>query len=108
MLRFLLAVALTGLLAACGGASEPQADVTGLRLQREGRAYPTLSGTLVNQGAAPIESADVFVTLYDEDNRPLEDVMVQVRDVAPGDSARFDQQLDLPAGGAKLKYVGVN
>ena len=103
----LLVIALAAALAACGGA-DPQADVTDLRLQRRGTAYPTLTGVLVNSGAAPISSADVFVTLYDEQNRPLEDVMVQVRDVAAGDSARFEQRLDLQAGAARLKYVGVN
>ena len=100
-----LALALA--LAACGGA-EPHADVADLRLQRKGTSYPTLTGVLVNSGAAPISTADVFVTLYDEDNRPLEDVMVQVRDVAAGDSARFEQRLDLQAGAARLKYIGVN
>ena len=107
MLRPLLAAALVALLAACGG-DAARADVTDLRLQREGRSYPTLSGTLVNRGNAPIQSADVFITLYDADNRPIEDVMVQVGRVAPGDSARFDKALDLAAGGAKLKFVGIN
>ena len=95
-------------LAACGGNPEPAANVVDLRLQREGTAYPTLTGALVNSGEAPISSADVFVTLYDDQNRPLDDVMVQVRDVAAGDSVRFEQELDLPAGAARLKYVGVN
>lgn len=103
----LLPVALAVLLAACAG-DPPQADVTDLRLQRKGTAYPTLTGVLVNVGTAPITSADVFVTLYDDDNRPLDDVLVQVRNVASGDSARFEQRLDLQAGAAKLKYVGVN
>ena len=103
----LLLFALAAVLAACG-AETPTADVADLRLQREGSAYPTLTGSLVNSGTAPIASADVFVTLYDEDNRPLDDVLVQVRNVAPGDSARFEQRLDLQAGAAKLKYIGVN
>lgn len=95
------------MLAACGGES-PQADVADLRLQRLGSEYPTLTGTLVNHGPGSISSADVFVTLYDAQNRPIDDVMVQVRRVAAGDSARFEQRLDLQAGAAKLKYVGVN
>lgn len=94
-------------LAACGG-DAPSADVSNLRLQREGQAYPRLTGVLVNSGTSPISSADVFVTLYDDQNRPIDDVLVQVRNVASGDSARFEQQLDLQAGAAKLKYVGVN
>ena len=103
----LLPLALVLVLAACG-AEPPSADVTGLRLQREGTAYPTLQGTLVNRGPGAISSADVFVTLYDAQNRPMDDVLVQVRNVADGDSARFEQRLDLQAGAAKLKYVGVN
>ncbi|PAP76697.1 FxLYD domain-containing protein [Rubrivirga marina] len=106
MSRFLL-LALAAVLAACGG-EVPEYDVADLRLQSEGGGYPTLTGVLVNSGATPITSADVFVTLYDDQNRPLEDVLVQVRNVASGDSARFEQRLDLQAGAAKLKYVGVN
>ncbi|MEM0962936.1 MAG: FxLYD domain-containing protein [Bacteroidota bacterium] len=107
MLRFLTVAVLLLALAACDGATS-RADVTGLRLQREGEAYPTLTGYLVNEGDRPITSADVFVTLYDGDNRPLDDVIVQVRNVAAGDSARFEQRLDLQANGAKLKYIGAN
>ena len=103
----LLLLALVVALAACDG-QDPQAGVANLRLQREGSAYPTLTGSLVNQGTTPIASADVFVTLYDDQNRPLDDILVQVRNVAPGDSARFEQRLDLQAGAAKLKYIGVN
>ncbi len=103
----LLLVALALVLAACGG-DTPLADVSDLRLQRKGTAYPTLTGVLVNRGASAISSADVFVTLYDDDNRPMDDVLVQVRNVASGDSARFEQRLDQRASAAKLKYVGLN
>ena len=106
MSRFLL-IALVAVLAACGGET-PQYDVTDLRLQSEGGGYPTLTGLFVNTGGASISSADVFVTLYDAQNRPLDDVLVQVHNVASGDSARFEQRLDLQAGAAKLKYVGGN
>jgi len=105
--RFVLFAALAATLAACGG-PQAKADVVGLRLQREGRAYPTLTGHFVNRGETKITSADVFVTLYDADNQPLDDVMVQVQNVAAGDSARFERRLDVEAGGAKLKYIGVN
>ena len=105
--RLALAAALALSLAACGGPAL-QADVEGLRLQRKGSEYPTLTGYVVNRGDVPITSADVFVTLYDDEHQVLEDVMVPVRNVAAGDSARFEHQLDLQAGGAKLKYVGAN
>lgn len=107
MIRTALAAALALSLAACGG-PDLQADVQDLRLQRKGSGYPTLTGYVVNRGETAIASADVSVTLYDDENRVLEDVMVQVRDVAAGDSARFEQQLDLQAGRAKVKYVGAN
>ena len=102
-----LAAALVLLAAGC---SEPalRADVLDLRLQRRGAAYPTLTGYVVNQGDQPITSADVFVTLYDTDNRPMEDVMVNVRGVAAGDTARFEQRLDVEAGGARVKYLSAN
>ena len=107
MPRVLAVVLAAVFLAACGGPT-PQADVQGLRLQQKGRGYPTLTGYLVNQGEVAISSADVFVTLYDTDNRPLDDVLVVVRTVGVGDSARFEQRLDLPAGSAKLKFLGLN
>ena len=107
MLRLLSVAALALTLAACGE-SGVQADVHDLRLQRRGSGYPTLTGYVVNPGDQAITSADVFVTLYDAQNRPMEDVLVQVRNVASGDSARFEQRLDLQAGAAKLKYVGIN
>jgi hypothetical protein len=105
--RIVLTAALALVLAACGD-SGLQADVEDLRLQRKGGAYPTLTGYFVNRGETPITSADVFVTLYDEDNRVIEDVIVPVRNVAAGDSARFERHLDTQAGGAKLKYIGGN
>ncbi len=106
MPRF-LPLALVAVLAACGGET-PTYDVADLRLKSEGGDYPTLTGVLVNTGAVPISSADVSVMLYDDQNRPLDEVLVQVRNVASGDSARFEERLDLRAGAAKLKYVGVN
>ena len=104
----LLAVALAVLAPTLAGCAERavRAEVSNLRLQREGTSYPTLTGYLVNQSDAPIASADVFVTLYDDQNRPVDDVLVQVRNVPAGDSARFEQRLDLQAGAAKLKYIG--
>ncbi len=105
--RLLLALPLVLLLAACGG-PEPRADVEDLRLIREGSDYPTITGYVVNRGEVDIASADVFVTLYDADNRPLDDVLVQVRRVPVGDSSRFEQGLDLQASGARLKYVAAN
>ena len=108
VLRPLAVAVLAATLAACGGEAASQADVSGLRLQRKGAGYPTLTGYLVNRGTETITSADVFVTLYDDDNRPMQDVMVGVRNVAAGDSAQFREPLDVRAGGAKLKYVGVN
>jgi hypothetical protein len=107
VLRIALAAVLALALAACGG-SDLQADVEDLRLQRRGSGYPTLTGYFVNRGETPITSADVFVTLYDENNRVIEDVIVPVRNVAAGDSARFERHLDTQAGGAKLKYIGGN
>ena len=107
MVRSALVLACALALAACGG-SAPEPTVSGLRLARQGSGYPTLTGYVVNRGDAAIRSADVSVTLYDPDNRPMEDVMVQVRRVEAGDSARFEKRLDVDARGAKLKYVGAN
>ncbi len=107
MLRIALAALLAALLAACGGPTA-QGQVSGLSLKSRGSGYPVLTGYLVNKGEVTISSADVFVTLYDTDNRPMSDVMVPVRQVAVGDSMRFEQRLDQPARAAKLKFLGLN
>ena len=107
MLRPILVAFSVAALAACGS-EPPRADVSALRLVREGEQYPMITGYLVNRGAVPISSADVFVTLYDADNRPLEDVAVQVRAVAVGDSSRFERQLDIQPAGARVKLVSAN
>ena len=95
-------------LAACGGGSPDQVSVHGLELQRRGTGYPSVSGYVVNGGGAAVRSVDVSITLYDEDNRPIEDLLLQVQSVAAGDSIRFERDLDLVASSAKVKYVGVN
>ena len=107
MIRLLFAASLALSLAACGGPA-PQANVSNLRLVSENQEYPVVTGYLVNSGEVPISSADVFVTLYDRDNRPMEDVSIQVRTVSVGDSSRFERQLDLRPSGAKVKLVSAN
>ncbi|MDT0631045.1 FxLYD domain-containing protein [Rubrivirga sp. S365] len=107
--RFAAALALVGLtvLAACGDAPD-QVGVHGLELQRRGGGYPSVSGHVVNEGGAAARSVDVSITLYDSDSRPIEDLLLQVRDVPPGDSVRFERDLDVVPNSVKLKYVGVN
>lgn len=83
----------------------PVVEVHDLRLRSEPSSYPTLSGYVVNVSEAAVGSADVFVTLYDEDNQPLGDELVQVRRVEPGDSARFERRLDRAASAARLRHV---
>ena len=102
-------LALAAPLAACGGdAPEAQIAVRGLELQRRGTAYPKVSGYVYNAGRIPIRSVDVSVTLYDDDNLPIEDLLLQVRDIPPSDSVRFERGLDLVPNSVRLKYVGVN
>ena len=108
MTRPALALAALLTLAACGGGASAEIGVRGLELQRRGTGYPSVSGYVVNGGGAAARSVDVSITLYDADNRPIEDVLLQVRDVPAGDSVRFERALDLSPSSAKLKYVGVN
>ena len=104
-----LVLIVSAALAGCGGAPL-SAEVDGLRLKREGRGYPTLTGVVVNTSEeAVLRSADVFVTLYDGDNRPLDaEAFVQVQNVAPGESARFEQKLDVPARAASFRTMILN
>lgn len=108
MTRPALALLAALALAACGGGTPDLVDVRGLELQRRGTGYPSVSGYVANEGGAAVRSVDVSITLYDGDNRPIEDLLLQVRDVPAGDSVRFEHDLDLTASSAKLKYVGVN
>ena len=107
MTRFVL---LAFLLAAAGCSSEApvSVDVRGLELQRRGTGYPKVSGYVINEGGAAVRSVDVSITLYDGDNRPIEDVLLQVQDVPASDSVRFERGLDLVPSSVRLKYVGVN
>ena len=107
MLRLASVVLFAVAVAGCGG-PVAEGGVSGLTLKSRGSGYPVLTGYVVNRGEVAITSADVFVTLYDADNRPMDDEMLQVRRVAVGDSMRFEKRLDLPARAAKLKYLGVN
>ncbi len=100
-------VLFAGALAPLAGCADPGpiVEVHGMRLRPTADNYPLLSGYVVNLSGAPIGSADVFVTLYDEENQPLGEELVQVRRVAPGDSARFERRLDRPATAARLRYI---
>lgn len=96
---------------ACASGDAPVGNVVvhDLRLVRDGGAYPELSGYLVNETAERVTSADVGVTLYDEQNLPMsEPARLVVRDVAPGDSARFRKELDVDARGARVDYIIAN
>lgn len=84
---------------------EPAVEVRGMRLRPAADNYPLLSGYVVNLSPRPLVSADVAVTLYDANNQPLGEEMVQVRAVAPGDSARFERRLDRPATAVRLRHV---
>lgn len=105
-LRLLAAclIAAASFLTACEDASS-RAEVRGMRLRPAVDNYPMLTGFVVNTSDRPLGSADVAITLYDEQNQPIGDEMVQVRNVAPGDSARFERRLDRPASGARLRHV---
>ena len=97
-------------LGACGDSADPgQIEVRRLRLVRQANGYPEVSGTLVNRTPEHIRSADVGVRLFNSDNLPFnEPVRLVVRDIAPGDSVRFRQKLDVDARGARLDYVLAN
>lgn len=105
--RFALCAVALALLAGCGDASSADAEVHDLRLRVEGQGLPVLTGYLVNTSDRQISSADVFVTLYD-DERPMEDVQVLVQRIPPGDSVRFEKVLDIRPTRARLKLLSTN
>ncbi|MEM1055949.1 MAG: hypothetical protein AAGI52_10520 [Bacteroidota bacterium] len=97
-------------LEACSEVEDPgQIEVADLRLVRQASGYPELSGVLVNRTAGTVTSADVGITLYDDENLPMDEpARLVVRNVAPGDSAYFRKRLDVDARGARLGYVIAN
>ena len=106
--RLLLCVlAVRFVLAGCGDTSSTDAEVHGLRLRVEGQGLPVLTGYVINTSDRQISSADVFVTLYD-DERPMEDVQVLVQRIPPGDSVRFEKVLDVRPTRARLKLLATN
>lgn len=106
--RFLLlSITLLSLLVGCADANSSDAEVHDLRLRVEGQGLPVLTGYVINTSDRQISSADVFVTLYD-DERPLEDVQVLVQRIPPGDSVRFEKTLDIRPTRARLKLLATN
>jgi hypothetical protein len=105
-----LSLLLAAGLAACE--TEAPADalaVRSLRLTRTGTAYPVVSGVVQNRSATPVAGADVFLTLYDAENLPFpEPGMITVGRLAPGDSSRFEQRLDVQARRVSLRHVSAN
>lgn len=111
MLKFASALLVAALmLSACGDGTDPgQIEVADLRLVRQNGGYPEVSGVLINRTPATISSADVGVKLFDARNLEMaEPARLVVRNVAPGDSARFRKKLDVDARGAALDYVIAN
>ncbi|GAB5535511.1 MAG: hypothetical protein Rubg2KO_17600 [Rubricoccaceae bacterium] len=100
-------LAILFVLAGCGDTSSTDAEVHDLRLRVEGQGLPMLTGYVVNTSDRQIPSADVFVTLYD-DERPMEDVQVLVQRIPPGDSVRFEKYLDVRPTRARLKLLATN
>lgn len=110
MPRFLtVALSLSLLLGGAGCADESdtgQVEVADLRLVRQADGYPEVSGLFINRTPEAITSADIGISLFDEQNLEMDEpVRLVVRNIAPGDSARFRRKLDVDARGAALGYV---
>lgn len=110
LLFLVLGAATSSVLPACSSPSEPHVEITNLSLRQTGDEYPTVSGVVHNRSERVLSSADVTIGLYNENNMPIQNgaVRVQVRNIAPGDSARFSRALDVRPRGAQVKEVIVN
>ena len=109
-MRVLATLALALSLAACSASGDSTTfEVTDLRLSQERDGTPVLSGVFVNLSDQPITSADIGVTVYNDEGFPFDDpVRLAVSRVDAGDSTRFRTRLDVPARRANLKYVMAN
>lgn len=90
------AVLLFGLLGACGGNDNgtTDADVINPRLLQTQNGQRIFAGTLVNEGGSTIGIAEIEVALYDDQGARIETMRIQVQDVPPSDSTKFDQTID--------------
>ena len=66
-----------------------------------------VTGTLYNPTDAPVRNAQIQVSLFDENNRRVDDMSITVQDVPPGGRKSFRQPVDsdLDIRGAKVKSV---
>jgi hypothetical protein len=109
MRRFSIFLLLALFLGACG--TEPQtgvrAEVEDLQLTRHPDGDQVVTGTLVNQSERAVRGAQIEVSLYDEENRPLETVRIDVQNVEPGERRPFRRVLDAPfvVQGAGVKQI---
>ncbi|MEM6327146.1 MAG: FxLYD domain-containing protein [Bacteroidota bacterium] len=101
-----LVAALVLPLGACASEDPGQIEIVNLRLVRQADGYPEVSGMVINRTPKRISSADVGVTLFDDENLPMPELArLVVRNIEPGDSARFRQKLDVDARGAQVDYI---
>ncbi len=66
-----------------------------------------VSGTVHNDGDAPVNAAQVQISLFDEKNRRVDGMHAVIRDVPAGGSVSFREpvQSDLAINGARVKSI---
>ena len=66
-----------------------------------------VTGTLYNPTEAPVRNAQIQISLFDSNNRRIDDMSITVQDVLPGERKSFRQPVDSDADvqGARVRSV---
>ena len=82
-------------------------DVLDLQLRVHPGGARILTGRLVNRSSDPVSVAQIQVTLFDADNRPVSGMSVVLHDIPPGDEVSFREPVDsdLDVQGARVKNI---
>ena len=99
--------------AACGGSGdgeqgpEDRVEIEDFQYVRLPGGARIVTGKLYNRSAEPIETAQLQVALYDEDNRRVGTMSIVVRNVEPGEHKPFRQPVDAgeDVRGARVRSV---
>ena len=104
--RFLIVLLLLGL-AGCTAETEvgpASVAVENLRLVRQRDGSQAVSGVVHNTGDEE-RSVQVIVSLFDDRNQRVGEIVVPVEHIAPGAQQGFDWTLDLEAAGASVNRL---
>ena len=107
----IIAFLLTGsLVSACSDETKSESaplEVLDLQLRVHPGGARILTGRLVNRSSDPVSVAQIQITLFDADNRPVSGMSVVLHNIPPGDGISFREPVnsDKDVQGARVKNI---